>query len=188
MARPLLLPRLQPVGDVDEDELAFDEAGADIPPAIAPLRRQLLLAQLIMARDRAGGQWSAPAPALALAADSGAAARPAAYGRARHHGFRRAWPGEQFADALAGDTAISGDHRHGLAGAAGGGGCHRSCRPAQPAAARARPCLDGAAAADAGHRRRHHRLDPGRRRIAARPSHGLPQGAIILPGFRCRAG
>lgn len=57
--RPLLLPRITPLGDIDEDELAFrpsdgaDEQGHDravlaaVPPAIAPLRRQLLLARLV---------------------------------------------------------------------------------------------------------------------------------------------
>ena len=60
--RPLLLPRLQPIGDVEDDDLAFaDEAlsfadgaaaaqVADIPPAIGDLRRRLLLAALIRRR------------------------------------------------------------------------------------------------------------------------------------------
>lgn len=53
--RALLLPRLLPLGDLDEEELvlAGDEVPSDggaalaQPPAIAPLRRQLLLARLI---------------------------------------------------------------------------------------------------------------------------------------------
>jgi len=54
--RPLLLPAMRPLGDVDEDELALegdlalagDQSGAlDLPPAIEPLRRQLLLSRLI---------------------------------------------------------------------------------------------------------------------------------------------
>lgn len=56
--KPLLLPRMTPLGDIDEDQLAFasDEGfgGAlafDIPPAISTLRRQLLLSRLIMARQ-----------------------------------------------------------------------------------------------------------------------------------------
>ncbi|MDY0882364.1 double-strand break repair protein AddB [Dongia soli] len=49
-ASALLLPRLQPIGDVDEDDLAVLAGGAlDLPPAIDPLRRQLLLARLVMA-------------------------------------------------------------------------------------------------------------------------------------------
>ncbi len=55
-ARALLLPRLLPLGDLDADELELTsgdvlvEANAEteIPPAIPPLRRQLLLARLIM--------------------------------------------------------------------------------------------------------------------------------------------
>ncbi len=58
--KPLLLPRMRPLGDVDEDELALegdlgldtDFAGSlDLPPAIEGLRRQLLLARLIEQRD-----------------------------------------------------------------------------------------------------------------------------------------
>ncbi|MDP9126811.1 MAG: double-strand break repair protein AddB [Pseudomonadota bacterium] len=45
-----LLPRMQPLGDPDEDELYFS-ASVDphyaLPPPITPLRRQMLLAQLI---------------------------------------------------------------------------------------------------------------------------------------------
>ena len=53
---PLLLPRLQPLGDIDEEELSLSLAGIDesaameilnLPPAIAPLRRQILLARTI---------------------------------------------------------------------------------------------------------------------------------------------
>lgn len=63
----LLLPRMQTIGDVDEDSLtietaALSEAGAlDIPPAMSPLRRRILLTRLIM-------QWPdyAHKPDLAL--------------------------------------------------------------------------------------------------------------------------
>lgn len=51
--QPTLLPRMQPMGDIDEEELLFAEAAVDIPPAITPLRRRLLLAQLIKHRDAA---------------------------------------------------------------------------------------------------------------------------------------
>ncbi|TQV76192.1 double-strand break repair protein AddB [Denitrobaculum tricleocarpae] len=55
-ARALLLPRLMPLGDLDADELELTSgdvtvdasAETEIPPAIPPLRRQLLLARLIM--------------------------------------------------------------------------------------------------------------------------------------------
>jgi len=54
--RPLLLPRMMPLGDIDEDELVLDGSdesalatNAQIPLAISPLRRQLLLMRLIHA-------------------------------------------------------------------------------------------------------------------------------------------
>ncbi|MDJ0950782.1 MAG: double-strand break repair protein AddB [Alphaproteobacteria bacterium] len=56
---PLLLPRLEPIGDLDEEELAFADVGAadrlDLPPAIAPARRLLLLARLVAAFHRTPG-------------------------------------------------------------------------------------------------------------------------------------
>ena len=48
-----LLPRLQPLGDVDEIELTFSgDVDPDLPPAITPLRRQMLLARLIKQKDK----------------------------------------------------------------------------------------------------------------------------------------
>ena len=65
-----LLPRMQAIGDVDEEELAFDAAAAadvlGLPPAVPPLRRTLLLAALVR-RDRA----TAPAQAAQLAEELG---------------------------------------------------------------------------------------------------------------------
>ena len=56
-ADALLLPRMQPLGDIDEEELSLAFAGQSaakalmaLPPAIAPLQRQLLLARTILAR------------------------------------------------------------------------------------------------------------------------------------------
>ena len=50
----LLLPAIRTLGDIDEDELASGdpawEAAADLPPAIEPLRRHLLLTRLVRAR------------------------------------------------------------------------------------------------------------------------------------------
>jgi ATP-dependent helicase/nuclease subunit B len=69
---PLLLPRMMPLGDVDEDELALtgqvDTLGEDalaLPPAISGVRRQMLLARLVLARP--GGQ-ATPEQAARLAA------------------------------------------------------------------------------------------------------------------------
>ena len=54
--RPMLLPTLQAIADVDEQELdlahGYDAgvaAALDLPPAIPALRRQLLLARLVLA-------------------------------------------------------------------------------------------------------------------------------------------
>ena len=63
--RALLLPRLVPLGDLDEDELAIAEAGEvalggtaagnlDAPPAVSALRRRLLLTRLVLGLDREG--------------------------------------------------------------------------------------------------------------------------------------
>lgn len=52
----LLLPRLMPLGDIDADELALTGA-VTIPPALAPRRRQLLLAQLVA---RFHPEWPGP--------------------------------------------------------------------------------------------------------------------------------
>jgi ATP-dependent helicase/nuclease subunit B len=50
--KPLLLPRMQPLGDIDEEEIAFaDENGFDLEPAIAPLKRLMLLTQQVQTRD-----------------------------------------------------------------------------------------------------------------------------------------
>jgi ATP-dependent helicase/nuclease subunit B len=57
-----LLPRIRPIGDIDEDELAFADAAAgalaetalDLPPTLGPLERRLLLARLVL-------QWAASA-------------------------------------------------------------------------------------------------------------------------------
>lgn len=80
-----LLPRLSPIGDIDEDELVFAEtagplvaAALELPEALGALERQMLLAQLIMRWAQSkdvGGEGHAPlvaatpAAALALAQD-----------------------------------------------------------------------------------------------------------------------
>lgn len=74
--RPLMLPRLRSIGDVEEDELLLDgEPGVGgaaatvlgLPPAIDPLRRQLLLTRLVQARGGTGGLAEAAGLAAALA-------------------------------------------------------------------------------------------------------------------------
>lgn len=71
--KPILLPQMSPIGDVDEDELSIltfgaDRFFADIPQPIPAIRRQLLLARLILqAPDFAQGADHALALAKALA-------------------------------------------------------------------------------------------------------------------------
>ncbi len=54
--KPLLLPHLQTIGDIDEDELMLNMAGSEsaeallsIPPALDPIKRQIQMAKLISA-------------------------------------------------------------------------------------------------------------------------------------------
>jgi ATP-dependent helicase/nuclease subunit B len=56
--QPLLLPRMQPIGDIDADELEISLAGyglqdawQDIPESISPMERQFLLSRLIASKD-----------------------------------------------------------------------------------------------------------------------------------------
>ncbi|KIL97609.1 ATP-dependent nuclease subunit B [Paramagnetospirillum magnetotacticum MS-1] len=69
--RPLLLPRLRPLGDMDEEEL--DLAGADpldIAPAVTPTERVLILARLILTAAQAqGGHVPSPDQAVRLASE-----------------------------------------------------------------------------------------------------------------------
>src|SRR5438045_1163013 len=55
--RPLLLPRIRPIGDIDDDELSAAAEPAlgedatridDVPPAVAMERREALLARLVL--------------------------------------------------------------------------------------------------------------------------------------------
>ncbi len=66
----LLLPRLLPIGDLDEEEIDLREAALGdtlgLAPALAPLRRQMLLARLIQQKSTAEGGM-AFAQALPLA-------------------------------------------------------------------------------------------------------------------------
>lgn len=71
--KALLLPRMAPLGDVDVDEFDFhdDEGGGglDLPPAAPPLRRQLLLASLVLKLGAVrGGEKPSPEQAVTLAA------------------------------------------------------------------------------------------------------------------------
>ena len=73
---PLLLPRLRPIGDLDEDEIALglvdaatEEPTLAVPPAIPELRRRLLLTQLVLRWSEVSGDGPLlPGQAAALAA------------------------------------------------------------------------------------------------------------------------
>lgn len=68
---PLLLPVMQPVGDVEEEELEIRGLAGDelnLPRAFSPLERQILLARLIGAQETYKDR---PAQAMALAAALG---------------------------------------------------------------------------------------------------------------------
>ncbi|MGB8182867.1 MAG: double-strand break repair protein AddB, partial [Stellaceae bacterium] len=75
--RPLLLPRLVPVGDVDAEELAIlaDEStgddATDLPPAVPDLVRRLMLTRLVLGwgQARAGAGPARAAQAAPLAAE-----------------------------------------------------------------------------------------------------------------------
>lgn len=87
--RALVLPAIRPLGDVDEDALAFDsvvldaEGELDLPPEVPVLRRELLLAPLvrpfITARDHAhavsAGEIARIARALSQLIDQASAHR-----------------------------------------------------------------------------------------------------------------
>src|SRR5713226_502107 len=94
---PLLLPRLRPIGDLDDDEIALglgisgdaDNASLAIPPAIPELRRRLLLTQLVLRWSQVSGaglllpgQAAALAAALARLLDA-AASEEASFDRLR---------------------------------------------------------------------------------------------------------
>ncbi len=67
-----LLPQFKPLGDSEEDDLLFDAAseGLELAPAIAPLRRQLLLARLIREWDAKGRDGTLSFAQAAALADS----------------------------------------------------------------------------------------------------------------------
>jgi ATP-dependent helicase/nuclease subunit B len=72
---PLLLPRLRPIGGLDDDGIGVDfaegeaDANLAIPPAIPELRRRLLLSRLVLAwSERSGEGPLLPGQAASLAA------------------------------------------------------------------------------------------------------------------------
>ncbi len=69
---PQLLPRMQSLGDVDEDDPSFAEGPSpDLAPAIPELRRRLLLAKLILALGSEHGGAATAEQAIPLAEELG---------------------------------------------------------------------------------------------------------------------
>jgi ATP-dependent helicase/nuclease subunit B len=88
---PLLLPRLRPVGDLDEDfgAVAADDPSLTVPPAVPDLRRRLLLTRLVLGWSKAKdetpllpGQAAALSAALARLLDT-AASEDASFAKLR---------------------------------------------------------------------------------------------------------
>ena len=73
--KPTILPRMAPLGDVDESEwevASGDGSALALPPAIDPAERDALLAQLVAAfTDRELPIAQSPAQALSLARELG---------------------------------------------------------------------------------------------------------------------
>ena len=75
---PMVLPRLVPIGDIDEDEMlltgepaALHGVDAEVPPAVPELRRRVLLARLLMARPIGQSQSVPVDHAMELAGELG---------------------------------------------------------------------------------------------------------------------
>ena len=75
----LLLPAMRPLGEVEADSLALSDADGDwegeaeaalqVPPAVSPVRRRMLLAELVLRTAQAGGSEMQPDQALFLAGE-----------------------------------------------------------------------------------------------------------------------
>lgn len=71
LGKPLLLPRMRPLGDIDNEEtFLYAEERTDLSQAISPLQRHLLLArQIIFLGNKRGGEIPTPDQAYRLAVD-----------------------------------------------------------------------------------------------------------------------
>ena len=172
----LLLPRIQPIGEVEADELLL--AGAidlALPPAISALRRQLLLARLLTAVDRPPGACAAPCRRACACCST--SCRPSGCRSQRS----TALVPDELAEHWQASRAVLGVIAEAWPAAAGRGRRARSGRAPPPPADQPRRAL-AARAAGAADRRggldrqhsRHPRAAAGDRRPAAR--HGRAAG------------
>lgn len=71
--KPMLLPQMTPLGDVDEDGLILEGADIDdaleLPPAIGAMKRQALLANYVLKMDEATDSATTPEQAVRLAGE-----------------------------------------------------------------------------------------------------------------------
>ena len=68
--QPTILPRMEPIGDVDEEEvilLANSQTMNNLPPAVMPLERKMILTKLILQRSAFGPQKISLVQAYSLA-------------------------------------------------------------------------------------------------------------------------
>lgn len=71
-AEGLLLPRIVAIGDAGESPgIALDDIENDVPPAVDPMSRRLILARLIQEQSRVGGRRVGAAEAVRLAVELG---------------------------------------------------------------------------------------------------------------------
>ncbi|CAL1692901.1 hypothetical protein MMB232_03084 [Brevundimonas subvibrioides] len=95
--RPVLLPQVRPLGDLEEDEPPFSpgELGLDLPPAIAPLTRRFEMARMIVEQFAPG---LAPLRALELADGLGAFLDSCHIEEVADPGMVASFGGEDFAE------------------------------------------------------------------------------------------
>ena len=187
----LLLPRIRPLGDIDEDEMSIgDEADETLPDAVSPLERRLLLSQLIQRLGETPGgaaltgagtvdQAARLAQALASLLDEIQIARIDPQGLAT-------LAPEEYAAPLAAGAALPLAHHRPLACDPGGARPDGSGRTPQRPAGAPRRTVAGGAAGLSGDRRGLDRERPCHPRPAGRHRAPAP-GRRRLPGLDTQA-
>ena len=176
--KPTLLPRMAPLGDLDDD-VWDDLPGGDaltLPPAIGRPEREALLSELVLRFQ--GRRWRADRADLGSGAEACArAGQPARRARDRRRAVRQAGSAgrRQLRHPLAPHAEVPRHRRRALAADPGRAQPDRRAGPAHPRDPRPGSALARAAARDAGDRRRldrlaarHARADDRDRRSATR--------------------